>query len=159
MTLVPSVHPNTRARSPTLMSLLLRASGSSQDLDMLSAMALSYRLALMLSRTPEHRLSSFPPQSLPRIISKFLEPLSGYTFPCSSTLPKLTLGIGTYRAIVPGKYINYAPADGSKCFGGVQSNAQVEITIYGDVFFKSQFVIFNDSSTPLVWVLRPRQRR
>jgi hypothetical protein len=94
MTLIPSVHPNTQARSPTSMSLLLRASGSLQDLDMLSATVLSYHLALMpcmlqslvicltsrsyviYHRIPEHRLSSFPPQSLPRIISKFLEPLS-----------------------------------------------------------------------------------
>ncbi|KAI4178204.1 MAG: hypothetical protein L6R41_008491, partial [Letrouitia leprolyta] len=33
----------------------------------------------------------------------------GYTFPCSSTLPSITLGIGSYRAVVPGSYINYAP--------------------------------------------------
>lgn len=34
----------------------------------------------------------------------------GYTFPCGATLPSITLGIGSYRAVVPGSYINYAPA-------------------------------------------------
>jgi len=37
----------------------------------------------------------------------------GYTYPCSATLPSITLGIGSYRAVVPGSYINYAPASGS----------------------------------------------
>ena len=33
----------------------------------------------------------------------------GYVFPCSATLPSITLGIGSYKAVVPGSYINYAP--------------------------------------------------
>lgn len=33
----------------------------------------------------------------------------GYTFPCNSTLPSITLGIGRYRAVVPGSYVVYAP--------------------------------------------------
>ena len=37
----------------------------------------------------------------------------GYTYPCSATLPSITLGIGNYKAVVPGSYINYAPATGS----------------------------------------------
>jgi hypothetical protein len=37
----------------------------------------------------------------------------GYTFPCSATLPSFTLGIGSYKAVVPGTYMNYAPATGS----------------------------------------------
>lgn len=37
----------------------------------------------------------------------------GYTFPCSATLPSFTLGIGSYMAVIPGTYMNYAPASGS----------------------------------------------
>lgn len=33
----------------------------------------------------------------------------GYTFPCSASLPSVTLGIGAYQAVVPGDYINYSP--------------------------------------------------
>ena len=36
--------------------------------------------------------------------------VGGYVFPCSATLPSITLGIAGYRAVVPGSYINYAPA-------------------------------------------------
>ena len=90
----------------------------------------------------------------------------GYIFPCSATLPSITLGIGSYRAVVPGTYINYAPATGSRkfshpflrrwtcpnhlteCFGGIQSNAGIGFSIYGDIFLKSQFVVFNGASTP-----------
>jgi hypothetical protein len=74
---------------------------------------------------------------------------AGYTFPCSVALPNLTLGIGSYRAVVPGNYLNYSPA-GSKCFGGLQSDKGIGSSLFGDVFFKSQFVIFDGSSTPRV---------
>lgn len=33
----------------------------------------------------------------------------GYVFPCSAALPSITLGIGTYKAVVPGSFMNYAP--------------------------------------------------
>ena len=33
----------------------------------------------------------------------------GYVFPCSATLPSFTVGIGSYKAEIPGSYINYAP--------------------------------------------------
>jgi aspergillopepsin I len=72
----------------------------------------------------------------------------GYIFSCSADLPDLTLAIGSYNAVIPGKYINYAPASGSKCFGGVQSNSGIGMSIYGDIFLKSQYVVFDGSSSP-----------
>ncbi|KAF7984265.1 hypothetical protein HWV62_16110 [Athelia sp. TMB] len=74
----------------------------------------------------------------------------GYIFPCSATLPDLTLGVGSYHAVVPGEYLNYAPATGSSCFGGLQLNTGIGMSIYGDVFLKSQFVVFDasDASSP-----------
>ena len=72
----------------------------------------------------------------------------GYTFDCSATLPDISLAIAGYNAVVPGSYINYAPiSDGSStCFGGLQSSAGVGVNIFGDVFLKSQFVVFSDAS-------------
>ena len=72
----------------------------------------------------------------------------GYIFPCSATLPSITLQIEGYGAVVPGDYMNYAPvSDGSTtCFGGIQSDDGVGFSIFGDVFLKSQFVVFSDAS-------------
>jgi len=75
----------------------------------------------------------------------------GYTFPCSTTPPNFTLQIGNYNAVVPGKYINYSPisAGSSTCFGGIQSDASIGFAIWGDVFLKSQYVVFDQTqSTP-----------
>lgn len=37
----------------------------------------------------------------------------GYTFPCGTTLPSITLAIGSYSAVVPGSFVQYAPIDQS----------------------------------------------
>jgi len=79
----------------------------------------------------------------------------GYIFPCSATLPSITLGIGSYKAVVPGTYINYAPYSGSSCFGGIQSNAGIGFSIYGDIFLKSQFVVFNGNVPQLGFAAKP----
>ncbi|KAI9753438.1 MAG: CDP-diacylglycerol-inositol 3-phosphatidyltransferase [Chaenotheca gracillima] len=75
----------------------------------------------------------------------------GYTFPCSATLPSFTFGVGTYRGVIPGSIINYAPLDstGRTCFGGIQSNAGIGFSIFGDIMFKAQFVIFDGGNTRL----------
>ena len=72
----------------------------------------------------------------------------GYTFPCDADLPDVSFNIAGYEAVVPGNYINYAPiSEGSStCFGGLQSSSGVGINIFGDVFLKSQFVVFEDAS-------------
>lgn len=76
----------------------------------------------------------------------------GYTYPCSATLPSITLGVGSYKAVVPGSYVTYAPVSGTTCFGGIQRNTGIGFSIYGDIFLKSQFVVFNGASTPLLGV-------
>lgn len=71
--------------------------------------------------------------------------VGGVTFPCSSTLPDLSVDIGgTFMATVSGSDINFAPVDqtGQTCFGGLQATTS-QPQIYGDIFFKSNFVVFN----------------
>lgn len=57
----------------------------------------------------------------------------GYIFPCSATPPDFSIIIGGSTQTVPGKYINYSLASQGQgmCFGGIQSNVQVGLTIFG----------------------------
>ncbi|PYI25023.1 aspartic protease pep1 [Aspergillus japonicus CBS 114.51] len=75
----------------------------------------------------------------------------GYVFACSTSLPDFSVKIGSYTAVVPGKYINYAPitTGSSTCYGGIQSNEGLGLSILGDVFLKSQYVVF-DSQGPRI---------
>ncbi|KAK4192837.1 aspartic peptidase domain-containing protein [Podospora australis] len=73
----------------------------------------------------------------------------GWVFPCNTTLPDLTLYIGTYKAVIPGELINFAPVDtddfatATVCYGGVQSSSGFPFSIYGDVFFKAHWTVFH----------------
>ncbi|EPS35498.1 hypothetical protein H072_11083 [Dactylellina haptotyla CBS 200.50] len=68
----------------------------------------------------------------------------GYTFSCSASLPDITISIGDKKATVPGSWMNYAPiTDGSStCFGGLQGY-DGDMFIYGDIFFKAFFSVFD----------------
>ena len=77
----------------------------------------------------------------------------GYVFPCNADLPDLVLHIGSYKAILTGDLMQYAPADTDDfetaqwCYGGLQSAQGFPFAIYGDIFFKSQFVVFQGGET------------
>lgn len=71
----------------------------------------------------------------------------GYVFPSDSTPPDLSFKIGDYTATIPGKYIAFASVGSSQTFGGVQSNSGIGLSIFGDIFLKSQYVVF-DSEGP-----------
>ncbi|KAK1782714.1 aspartic peptidase domain-containing protein [Copromyces sp. CBS 386.78] len=77
----------------------------------------------------------------------------GYVFPCNADLPDLILHIGSYKARLTGDLIKYAPADTDDfatskwCYGGLQSAQGFPFAIYGDIFFKAQFVVFQGGET------------
>jgi aspergillopepsin I len=74
----------------------------------------------------------------------------GYVFPCSATLPTLSVAIGDGGfADIPAKYLNFGAADqgGSSCFGALQPSGNGKQNIYGDVFFNAYYGIF-DASGP-----------
>lgn len=74
--------------------------------------------------------------------------LSGYVFPCSSTLPSFTIGIGSARITIPARFINYGAVSATTCFGGLQSSAGIGINIFGDTTLKAAYVVFDRSTTP-----------
>ncbi|KAF3767941.1 acid protease [Cryphonectria parasitica EP155] len=73
----------------------------------------------------------------------------GVTVDCNATLPDLMLDVGGTMARVRGEDINFAQVQGNTCFGGVQAGSAGEMGIYGDIFFKSQFVAFNGGNNSL----------
>ncbi|KAI4794806.1 aspartyl protease [Aureobasidium sp. EXF-8846] len=68
----------------------------------------------------------------------------GYTYPCSSALPDFTLLVGGSKVVVPGSYMNYAQISYTTCFGGLQQNTGLSFSILGDIFLKSQFMVFSE---------------
>ncbi|KAK1758822.1 penicillopepsin [Echria macrotheca] len=73
----------------------------------------------------------------------------GITVPCDATLPDLFVDVGgVYTARIKGSDINFAPVSGNTCFGGIQPTT-APLQIWGDIFFKSQFVAFNGGNSSL----------
>lgn len=64
-------------------------------------------------------------------------------FPCEQTLPDFIFGVGDYRGIIPGYYINYANLNETYCYGGLQSSEGIPFAVFGDVLIKAQLVVFD----------------
>ncbi|KAI0481968.1 acid protease [Xylariaceae sp. FL0804] len=73
----------------------------------------------------------------------------GFVYPCDSDLPNLQIDIGGNMATVKGADINFTAIDNTNCFGGLQETTQPGLGIFGDVFFKSNFVAFNGGNNSL----------
>lgn len=78
----------------------------------------------------------------------------GYVFSCSTTPPDFSLTLNGVKQRIPGKYINYSPVTtgSSTCFGGIQDNTGIGFSIFGDIFLKSKYVVFEQkaSGTPRI---------
>lgn len=73
-----------------------------------------------------------------------------YLFPCDSSLPDFHIALGdNYLATIPGELINFSRSSATTCFGGIQSTNGQKIQIYGDIMFKSQFVVFDGGNSRL----------
>lgn len=82
---------------------------------------------------------------------------SGYVFPCSSDVPTFSFGVGSTTFTIPSDYMNTGAVydDDSTCYGGLQSNTNVGMNIFGDVALKSAFVVFSGADSPtLGWATK-----
>jgi aspergillopepsin I len=72
----------------------------------------------------------------------------GYTLPCGGSAPDFNVAIGGKTFTVPGSYIDYAPltSGSSTCFGGIQPDTGIGFSIFGDVFLKAIYAIFDVST-------------
>ncbi|KAK8152975.1 aspartic peptidase domain-containing protein [Phyllosticta citrichinensis] len=77
--------------------------------------------------------------------ARYDELQAGYVFSCSADLPDFSLSIGGAKRTVPGSYVNYASVDASNCYGGIQGSSSIGLSIIGDIFLKSQFVVFDQT--------------
>jgi len=79
----------------------------------------------------------------------------GFVFPCDTVLPDLTVTMGTGNgdgsatATIPGELMNrsISTTGSGLCYGGIQQTSD-DFSIWGDVFLKSQFVVFDGSDPP-----------
>lgn len=78
--------------------------------------------------------------------------VGGYVYPCGAKLPDFGVAVGAdYTAVVPGSMVTFAQVDRTRCFGGVQGNGGAGLQIYGDVLFRTQFVVFDGGKARLGW--------
>lgn len=98
---------------------------------------------------------------------------AGYIFPCGTTFPSITFNIGNYNAVVPGSYMSGSPLHDDvtsmfhqisepisrtiltsnfslACFGRIQPAIDPGVFVLGDVFLKSQFVVFDAGDNPRI---------
>ncbi|KAI1823787.1 aspartic peptidase domain-containing protein [Xylaria intraflava] len=75
----------------------------------------------------------------------------GYTIPCSAKLPDLQIAVGDAMATIKGSDLNFTPVDSTMktCFGGLQAGESGGLQVFGDIFFKSNFVVFDGGNNTL----------
>jgi aspergillopepsin I len=75
----------------------------------------------------------------------------GYVYPCNSALPDLTVMMGDIKAKVPSRFLSrgLSMTGSGKCFGGLQQGSE-QLSIWGDIFLKSQFVVFDGRDPPRI---------
>jgi len=83
--------------------------------------------------------------------AQFNQKVGGFIFPCDAKLPDFGVGMGPngHIATVPGKDVIFNKVAKNVCFGGIQSNGNAGIQIFGDTFFNSQYVVFDGDNTQL----------
>ena len=96
----------------------------------------------------------------PVVVQKYYEQVPGakqsanggsMVVPCNAQLPDLHIELAeNYMGTIPGPLFNYDQVGNGYCLGGLQSNKGGGMQVFGDLMFKSQFVVF-DGEGPKLW--------
>lgn len=80
----------------------------------------------------------------------------GYVFPCTASMPDFSFGVGSGSVTIPGSYINWAPVDATNttCYGGIQSDASIGFSIFGDIALKAAYVVFDGAQGRVGWAAK-----
>ncbi|CAA9960985.1 Aspartic protease pepB [Pyrenophora teres f. maculata] len=74
------------------------------------------------------------------------EAAGGYIVPCSATLSNFSIVVGGVKQTIPGTHIKWGENIGGTCFGGIQNRGSLDDPILGDIFLKSKYIIFDEST-------------
>ncbi|KAL1626329.1 hypothetical protein SLS56_006913 [Neofusicoccum ribis] len=71
----------------------------------------------------------------------------GWILPCTSRPPAFNTVISGSLVSMPGSYVIYGAVDqNNNCYGGIQENTAIGFSIYGLIFLKSQYIIFDQTT-------------
>ncbi|KAI5481152.1 acid protease [Pseudohyphozyma bogoriensis] len=73
----------------------------------------------------------------------------GYVFPANAKVPEISCAIGPHQIKLDPKTLSYGDAFDGMVFGGIQSSGDLGFAIYGDVFFKNCYVVFDQGQNRL----------
>ncbi|KAK2027575.1 eukaryotic aspartyl protease [Colletotrichum zoysiae] len=86
--------------------------------------------------------------------AKYDSSQGGYVFPCKTTPPTFTFGVGSARITIPSDYMNFEAVTSTQCYGSLQSSSDIGINIFGDIALKSAFVVFNGGTKQVGWAAK-----
>ncbi|KAI9672255.1 MAG: Type I transmembrane sorting receptor [Alyxoria varia] len=75
--------------------------------------------------------------------AEYSEQDGGFIFPCATKLPDFPITVAGVNWNVLGAFMNYVTVANGYCFGGVQHNRGMPVSILGATFLKNKYVVFD----------------
>lgn len=79
-----------------------------------------------------------------QVTGSYMQSDGAWCFPCKSTLPDFTFGVGSARIVVYGKHLIFTKlADGVNCYGAIQATTE-DGYVYMTIPFMESFFLVHD---------------
>ncbi len=77
-----------------------------------------------------------------QVVGAYQQSDGSWCFPCASTLPDFTFGVGSAKIVVHGKHLTFTNlADGINCYGAIQPTGEDSYVYLTIPFLESIFVV------------------